>query len=269
MKNSLKHNEHAKFEELFDMKTGYVLSYNNSSFASLFATVLDVSIYDEKYATNGDSKAKRLRAFWDSESDGDIGMILSAMLEYHEDLLRQKNEKLFNECNAIVQRLLSGAPILAPLKDMAVVFDAPHLAEQIRRIEASTEKDPSLAIGTAKELIETCCRTILEKRGKVIQANPTVQQLVKETLKELELVPDKVKDSKRGADSIRQILQVLGTIGQAIGELRNLYGTGHGKNGNAIGLTARHARLAVGAASTLVRFLFDTYTEQARKENQV
>lgn len=30
------------------------------------------------------------------------------------------------------------------------------------------------------------------------------------------------------------------------------YGTGHGKDGNGKGLTARHARLCVGAAATLV-----------------
>lgn len=86
-------------------------------------------------------------------------------------------------------------------------------------------------------------------------------------MKELNLVLDKVNDSKRGANAIRQILQVLGTIGQAIGELRNLYGKGHGKTGKAVGLTARHARLAVGASTTLVRFLFDTYTEQQLRKN--
>ena len=264
MKNSLKLRERAKFEELLDMSSGYVWGYSNSSFEYLFATVLDISIYDEKYIAYGGSKANRLRAFWDSESDREVGMILSAILEQHETPLRGKNNELFDECYGIAQRLLSGIPALAPLKNVAVVFDIPYLSEQIRRIEDSVEKDPSLAIGTAKELIETCCKTILEKRGKTVSSNLTIQQLTKETLKELRLVPDNVHDSKRGADAIRQILQVLGTIGQSIGELRNLYGTGHGKSGNTVGLSSRHARLAVGAASTLVRFLFETHIDQLR-----
>lgn len=45
---------------------------------------------------------------------------------------------------------------------------------------------------------------------------------------------------------------------QGLAELRNLYGTGHGKNGKRAGLTGRHAKLAVGAATTLALFLFET-----------
>ncbi|HZZ30473.1 MAG TPA: abortive infection family protein [Phenylobacterium sp.] len=45
--------------------------------------------------------------------------------------------------------------------------------------------------------------------------------------------------------------------------MRNFYGSGHGQDGRARGLTPRHARLAVGAASTLALFLFDTH--QAHK----
>ena len=51
--------------------------------------------------------------------------------------------------------------------DVEIHADAP-LAEQIRRMKDSVETDPSLAIGTAKELIETCCKTILAERGQAI-----------------------------------------------------------------------------------------------------
>jgi hypothetical protein len=44
-------------------------------------------------------------------------------------------------------------------------------------------------------------------------------------------------------------------------------GTGHGQHGSASGLTARHARLAVGAASTLTVFLFETH--EATKSSRV
>ncbi|MDR3231671.1 MAG: abortive infection family protein, partial [Synergistaceae bacterium] len=42
-------------------------------------------------------------------------------------------------------------------------------------------------------------------------------------------------------------------------------GTGHGKDGRSKGLSTRHARLAVGAASTFVRFLFETHIERSAK----
>ena len=51
----------------------------------------------------------------------------------------------------------------------------------------------------------------------------------------------------------------VGSVAIGIAELRNLYGTGHGKGGNHKGLTVRHARLAVSASAALCMFLFETY----------
>jgi hypothetical protein len=160
-------------------------------------------------------------------------------------------------------RIVSGAgmPSLDGIKESAAEFDAKHLAEQTRRIEQSIESDPPLAIGTAKELIETTCKTILAERGKPVSGTPDIPTLTKETLKELKLVPDSVPDSARGSDVIRRLLNNLGTIGNGLAELRGLYGTGHGKHGQTSGLNARHAKLAVGAAATLTTFLFETHKE--------
>ncbi|QYY36870.1 abortive infection family protein [Ruficoccus sp. ZRK36] len=155
----------------------------------------------------------------------------------------------------------AGTSTLDDLKEVAATFDAKHLIEQIARIEGSIDADPSLAIGTSKELIETCCRTILSERGQPVEGSPDVQTLTKMTLKELNLVPEGISKSVKGADVVKRILSNLGSIGNGLGELRNLYGTGHGKDGKAVGLKPRHARLAVGAAATLTTFLFATHEE--------
>jgi len=154
-----------------------------------------------------------------------------------------------------------GMPSLDGIKETAAEFDAKHLAEQIRRIEQSIESDPALAIGTAKELIETCCKTILAERGKPVEGTPDMPTRTKETLKELKLVPDGVPDTVRGREVIKRLLHNLGTIGNGLAELRGLYGTGHGKDGKTQGVKPRHAKLAVGAAATLTTFLFETHKE--------
>lgn len=56
----------------------------------------------------------------------------------------------------------------------------------------------------------------------------------------------------------------LGQISQGMAELRNLYGTGHGKDGRSKGLSPRHARLAVSCATALATFLFEAH--EARQE---
>lgn len=155
----------------------------------------------------------------------------------------------------------AGMSMLIDIKETAEDFDAKHMADQIRRMESCVESDPSLAIGTAKELVETCCKTILAERGKAVVGSPDVSSLTKATLKELNLVPEGIPDASRGADVIRRLLSNLGTIGNGLAELRGLYGTGHGKHGKVTGLAARHAKLAVGAAATLAVFLFETHRE--------
>ena len=251
-------------EKQFGMAGGYVLNFNDCTFGEFVFESVGLDIHDEKYTVSGSSKANKLRTLWKVESDYTVGKLILALLDYDAALYAlpdvDKKDRV-EKCRQIATRLLAGSPSLGPLKEHAKVLNANHLAEQIRRLEAAVETDPSLAIGTAKELIETCCKTILAERGKPVSGTPDVSTLTKETLKELKLVPEGIPEAARGADVIKRLLSNLGTIGNGLAELRGLYGTGHGKHGSSVGLSARHAKLAVGAASTLVVFLFETHKE--------
>lgn len=154
---------------------------------------------------------------------------------------------------------LAGAPNVLRLKSIAVSFDAPYIYRQINRMEREVESDPCLAIGTAKELIETTCKTILKARGTPAKHGWSVPKLVHETCGVLQLTPGDIQDAKGAAKTIKRVLGNLAQLAHGIAELRNPYGTGHGPHGRARGLDARHARLAVGAATTLATFLFETH----------
>ena len=157
---------------------------------------------------------------------------------------------------------LSPTPGVAAAKETLATVDAGYVAQQITRMEAAVANDPPLAIGTAKELIETVCKTILDERAVAYSRNPEIPELVKLTAKTLKLTPDDIPDAPRAADTIKRLLSNIGAIPQGVAELRNHYGTGHGKKAGTKGLSTRHARLAVGAASTLAVFLIDTHNEQ-------
>lgn len=98
------------FEDLFGMSSGYVLDFTNDSFAQLFKDTVKIDIYDNKYAFHGDSKAKRMRRYWEIESDTLVGKVLSTILE----VWKFENNKRGNtststryfECKKIVSRLL-------------------------------------------------------------------------------------------------------------------------------------------------------------------
>ena len=154
---------------------------------------------------------------------------------------------------------------LPMVHEAAAALDVPELHRQLARLRDAPDEDPGLAIGTAKELVETACKTILHARSVAFDEGADLIALVKATRKELRLLPEDVPSAAKGAGTMKRLLSNLGTVAQALGELRNLYGTGHGKTGAAKGLSARHARLAVGSAATLATFLLETHEERAER----
>ncbi len=159
----------------------------------------------------------------------------------------------------------AGVSLLQEVKSVASELDAGQLAQQIQRIEEAIHSDPALAVGSAKELVETSCQTMLAELGEEPPRNEDLPQVVKRVLRKLSLLPEDVPESAKGAKAIRRTLSNLASLVQGIVEVRNLYGTGHGKEGRMRGLEPRHAKLAVGAAVTLVTFLFDTYRQREKK----
>ena len=152
-------------------------------------------------------------------------------------------------------------PGVSAAKESLSGTDLVYVSQQITRMEAAVLNDPSLAIGTAKELIETCCKTILNERNISHSNSEDLPKLVKLTAKELKLTPNDIPDKAKAVDTIRKLLSNLASITNGVAELRNKYGTGYGKTAAAKGLSPRHAKLAVGAASTLAVFLVETHRE--------
>jgi hypothetical protein len=143
--------------------------------------------------------------------------------------------------------------------DIKRILDADYVTQQINLMESSIENSPHISIGLAKELIETCCKSIFDERKENYDIKWDLPKLMKETTKLLKLTPDDIPNEAKAASSIKQILGSLSSVVQGIGEVRNEYGSGHGKDGKFIGLQPRHAKLAVGAASTLAIYLLETH----------
>ncbi|MFH1373062.1 MAG: abortive infection family protein [bacterium] len=183
------------------------------------------------------------------------------------------NTHLLEDGYRIVEKTqISGRPVFAAqraaicspnaataARDSLKELSGSYLSQQLTRIEAAIEDDPDLAIGTAKELIETICKSILEKRGEEVPSSIDLPKLVRLASKTLKLTPADISDEARAVETIRRLLNSLATITQGMAELRNQYGTGHGRTATSRGLQPRHAKLAVGAATALAVFLWETH----------
>jgi len=78
--SQLKTHEKVIFERLFD-RDGYVLDFSDRTFAEFFREHR-INIDNDKYRFNGNSKMKRLRAFWEIEPDPLVGRVLESLLQY-------------------------------------------------------------------------------------------------------------------------------------------------------------------------------------------
>jgi len=191
---------------------------------------------------------------------------VNKLLQIFNDNLKEDNFEIIEKTR------ISGKPIfVGRLKitgkesiqkkgvDIKMRLNADYVSQQINLMESSIENSPHISIGLAKELIETCCKSIIDERKETYDKNWDLPKLMKETTKLLKLTPDDILNQARAASSIKQILGSLSSVVQGIGEVRNEYGSGHGKDGKFIGLQPRHAKLAVGAASTLAIYLLETH----------
>jgi len=188
-------------------------------------------------------------------------------------LLQIFNENLNQDNYEIVEKArISGRPIFIgrlkiagkesikkKTKEISQILNAEYVTQQISLMESSIENSPHTAIGLAKELIETSCKSIFEERKETYDVNWDLTKLMKETTKLLKLTPSDIPDEIKASKSIKQILGSLSAVVQGIGEIRNKYGSGHGKESKSRGLQPRHAKLAVGAATTLAIYLLETH----------
>lgn len=134
-----------------------------------------------------------------------------------------------------------------------------YVAQQLTRMETAKATDPDLAIGTAKEFIETVCRTILAELGVSLPSDDDLPGLVRLTVKSLPVVPEGVQASTDAEKLVLTFINNLASTGRSLAELRNRFGTGHGKVAGHSGLGAAHARLAVGVSATVGVFLYEVH----------
>jgi hypothetical protein len=137
---SLKQTDILILEKLFEMGGGYVLNFSNTSFQQFIYNVCKLDIYDSKYAVYGDSKAKRLRMFWQVESDKTVGIMINEMLAYWKTnrkinaLEINKNEALiFNDGLRIANRL-RGVVDKANLADSSDTTEDEFLKKEYKNI---------------------------------------------------------------------------------------------------------------------------------------
>ena len=176
-------------------------------------------------------------------------------------------ESIMPKCKEIAQRISSNQFSAFAAKSVEEAFSSEYINKQMSIMLENQSTNPTEAIGKAKELIESCCETILERNGITPNKDWKLNQLVDETMKLLEITPKHIPDTAKEATAIKAILGSLRGIATNIAIIRNAYGSGHGKSASYKGLQERHAKLAIGSSVTLVNFLWDSFERKNSVRN--
>ena len=149
------------------------------------------------------------------------------------------------------------------IESLAKVTDPSAIREQMDRIRRSANDDPALAIGTAKELVESTAKVVLLELGQSVDDKADLPELAKAAQLALGLHPSATAGSSPdSSDGVKRILGAVTTIASGLAELRNRgHGTGHGPATARVGLRPRHAHLAVNAALTWCQLMLDTLAD--------
>ncbi len=271
--------EKGVFLKLFN-RSGQVLDFTVADFDAFTMESVGVAVCD-KY---GLSKGKSLVKYISDSSEENASKLLLDLLRYYENLYydfkKEVNTKrtpintwgttidygeYYRKCKEIAKRIESNNFVSFATQSVKEAFSSEYIEKQTALMIENQSTNPTETIGKAKELIESCCETILERNGVIPNKEWKLNNLVDETMKLLEITPEHIPVTAKEATSIKAILGSLRGIATHIAVIRNAYGSGHGKSASYKGLEERHAKLAIGSSITLVNFLWDSYGRQMAK----
>lgn len=264
--------EEGLFVRLFD-RGGYILDMSTADFDAFTLGCVGTALCS-KYKL---SKARSLNAFIEESDASEVQKLLFELFGYYElyypfdydepgieghmPLRWDKGYKpTYIKCKEIYDREKNAAQsISSSMEYIKSQFSTDYMNSMIDLLATTRISNPTEAIGKAKELLESCCKTILKAQGIEIDDNWDVPQLSKQTAKLLRVSTDDIDETSPDADLLKRILGGLQGIAGGLSEFRNKYGSGHGKAADFKPLPSRHAKLAVGACVTLVEYYWETY----------
>lgn len=170
-----------------------------------------------------------------------------------------RRKHISEEFAPLLDRLESadGAPADAGVSETLSAFDETNVHAIWQKALERRGSDPEGAITTARTLLESVCKHILDSAEVPYTDKDDLPKLYKATAEFLTLAP-----SQHTEPAFKAILQSCHTVVQNLGALRNKIGDAHGHGTNRYKPAPRHAELAVNLAGSTATFLVATWNDR-------
>lgn len=151
---------------------------------------------------------------------------------------------------------------LEPLGEIHLeVGDRQALNDQLNRLRRNTE-DAALLLGTAKELLESVGKFVLEEGHRLPNRRLDFPEIMTLSMEQLGVLLAQVDASTEGGKQVRKVYQAVRTVIDAVNELRNAHGTGHGRT-LPTGVSVEAARFMIRQATMVAEMLLATHDRQS------
>jgi hypothetical protein len=117
--------------------------------------------------------------------------------------------------------------------------------------------DPDGAITSARTLLESVCKTILDDLGEGYGPRDDLPALYRKVAKALKLAPSDYTE-----EQFKRILGGATTVVEGLGSVRNRDSDSHGQGRQSYRPAPRHATFAVNLAGSVAVFLMQTHEER-------
>jgi hypothetical protein len=178
--------ERRKLEKLLGMSSGYVLNFSDRTYFDFFIDYR-VEIDTPQYRTGGDSKAKRMRTFWDIAPNNTVGRVIDGLIAYgiQENCFGDSNPVLIDDCRKIAYRLLSDQPVaeLDALTAIADERDFEVVAEHVR--EAIEKNQPEGGLDRLHTFVNKFIRVTCKPHGITMTRDKPLHSVFGEYVKAL------------------------------------------------------------------------------------
>lgn len=252
--------EKRKLERALDMSSGYVLKFSDRTFAEFFLDSIGLDIYDAKYDYASGSKANRMRAFWNKESNYTAGKLLGDIFDNWDELSDHYDQtQAPDDCLRIVRRLKESVPVpdLEAVRPISDEEDFKALAKWVR--ESIDRNEPEAGLDRLHTFLVKYFRVLCQKHGISTEREKPLHSLVGEYVKALK------KEGLIESNMSERILKSSISIMEAFNKVRNEQSYAHD---NEV-LNYNESLLIFGYVTSSIRFIEALESNATVTENKV
>lgn len=247
----LKRSEKDKIDRALDMESGYVLDFSNRTIEIFFEDEFHIEFYKDRFATNGNSKANRLRTILAAHSGPQAAQVLRVLWDYRcsltmysERMDLEVENKIKEDFFPVVARL-EGDAALVDLQPFSSFDQSNSLHELLQSIERDIRADkPQAAIDRLHLFCVKRFRHLLNARSIETNRDEPLNSLVGKYKKALEA-------ENRHSDMALLFIRYSIAVFEKFNEIRNDRSLAHDNDL----LDLKEAKFIFDAVGAVLRFI--------------